>query len=99
MAGMPQYGTPLLSYVPYLVALSFLFTILAMRTGGSVIIATLFHGAVNTFGIVNAGAGAAQRGWGNALSYGAVALALSAMLWHARSRTSAALPERAASSP
>jgi hypothetical protein len=70
-----------------------------MRTGGSVIIATLFHGAVNTFGIVNAGAGAAQRGWGNALSYGAVALALSAMLWHARSRTSAALPERAASSP
>jgi uncharacterized protein len=84
MPGMPQYGTPFPSYVPYLAALSVILTVLALETKGSVIIATLFHGAVNTFGIVNAGATAPQRGWGNALTYGAVALLIGVFAWPRR---------------
>jgi membrane protease YdiL (CAAX protease family) len=81
MAGMPQSGTPFLPYIIYVIGLSMILTFLGTRTGGSVVIATVFHGAVNTFGIVNGGATALQRGWGNALSYGVVALALGAVAW------------------
>ena len=95
MPGMPQYGTPFLSYVPYLIALSFILTMLARPTAGSVIIATLFHGAVNTFGIVNTGASAAQRGWGNALSYGIAALVIGTIAWHTRSNRRRELPSSA----
>ncbi len=84
MPGMPQFGIPLLSYVPYLIALSIILTILHLSTEGSVVIATLFHGAVNTFGIVNAGASPLQRGWGNALAYGAAALLLGILAWNTR---------------
>jgi hypothetical protein len=44
-----------------------------------VIIATLFHGAVNTLGFVNAGATPAVKGWGNAVSYGLVAVLIGAL--------------------
>lgn len=84
MPGMPQYGTPFLSYVPYLMALSLLLTAFAASTGGSVIIATLFHGAVNTFGVVAASATPAQRGWGNAVSYGLAAVIVGAGLVQTR---------------
>jgi membrane protease YdiL (CAAX protease family) len=83
MPGMPQHGTPFLSYVPYVIALSVLLTILAMNTDGSVIIAILFHGAVNTFAIVNEGASTTQRGWGNAVSYGVPAATIGAIAWTA----------------
>ena len=86
MEGMPQSRTPLLSYVPYVVALSVILTALAQQTAGSIIIATLFHGAVNTFGIVNAAAGADQRGWGNALSYGIAALVIGLISRRSRAR-------------
>jgi membrane protease YdiL (CAAX protease family) len=84
MASMPQYGTPFASYVLYLIGLSVVLTWLAMKTGGSVIIATLFHGAVNTFGLVNTGASAAVRGWGNALAYGTAALVIGLIAWRVR---------------
>ena len=74
MPSMPQYGTPFLSYVPYLVALSLIMTVMSMQTRGSVIVATIFHGSVNTIGIVNDGANAMQRGWSNAVSYGIAAM-------------------------
>jgi membrane protease YdiL (CAAX protease family) len=79
MPGMPQFGTPFLSYVPYLIALSAILTILSLATEGSVLVATLFHGAVNTFGFVDPAAGADLRGWTNALSYGAAAIVLHAL--------------------
>jgi membrane protease YdiL (CAAX protease family) len=73
MPSMPQFGTPFASYVPYLIALSIILTWLMQRTGGSVILATLFHGAVNTFGVVTIGTDAIVRGWGNAIAYGVAA--------------------------
>ena len=79
MPSMPQYGTPFISYVPYLIALSTIMTILAMETRGSVIIATVFHGSVNTIGIVNDGTNAIQRGWSNAISYTVAAVLLVAL--------------------
>lgn len=91
MTSMPQYGTPFLSYMPYLVALSVIMTVLAMATRGSVIIATLFHGSVNTIGIVNDGSNAIQRGWSNAISYGIVALMMVALTWRIRRAAVAAL--------
>ena len=74
MPSMPQSGAPFLPFVGYTVALSVLLTALAAHTRGSVVIATLFHGAVNTFGLINEGASATQRGWGNALAYGLAAV-------------------------
>jgi membrane protease YdiL (CAAX protease family) len=70
MSAMPQYGTPFVSYVPYLIGLSITLTWLWQRTRGSVVIATVFHGAVNTFGVVTIGTDAILRGWGNAVAYG-----------------------------
>lgn len=76
MSSMPQYGSPFSAYVVYTIALSIVFTILADRTSGSVIIATLFHGAVNTFVFVNHAASPVQRGWGNAIAYGVAAVVM-----------------------
>ena len=73
MTTMPQYGTPFVSYIPYLIALSIILTWLMQKTRGSVVIATLFHGAVNTFGVITIGTDAIIRGWGNAISYGVAA--------------------------
>jgi membrane protease YdiL (CAAX protease family) len=83
--GMPQFGTPFPAFVAYTVALSVVLTYLARKTRGSVVIATLFHGAVNTFGWVNPDADPALRGWLNALCYGLVALPLGLVAWGRRS--------------
>lgn len=74
MPAMPQYGSPFPAFVIYTVALSVLLTRLSLVTHGSVMLATLFHGAVNTFGFANGGATPFQRGWANAMAYGLVAL-------------------------
>jgi membrane protease YdiL (CAAX protease family) len=79
MAGMPQYGTPFLPYIGYTIALSVILSVLTLSTAGSVVIATLFHGAVNTFGIVNAGTGLELRGWSNAVCYGLAACVVGAL--------------------
>jgi len=79
--GMPQFGAPFAAFAVYTVALSVILTLLFLRTRGSVVIATLFHGAVNTFGFVNSDAGHTMRGWSNALSYGLAALLLGGLAW------------------
>jgi membrane protease YdiL (CAAX protease family) len=84
LEAMPQFGSPFLPFVGYTIALSVLLTLLAQRAGGSVIIATLFHGAVNTLGFVNAAASPTLRGWGNAVSYGLVAVIAGARVWNRR---------------
>ena len=76
MRGMPQYGAPFPAFIVYTIALSVILTFLAVNTRFSVIIATLFHGAVNTFGFTNAAADATIRGWGNAIAYGLAAVAV-----------------------
>lgn len=85
LAAMPQFGSPFVPYIFYTIALSILLALFAQRTEGSVIIATLFHGAVNTLLFTNAAATPAVRGWGNAVSYGLVALILGAVAWNRRS--------------
>jgi membrane protease YdiL (CAAX protease family) len=82
MPGMPQHGWPFPPFVGYTVALSVILTFLARQTRGSVIIATLFHGAVNTFGVVNTAADATMRGWGNAASYGLAAVMIGVAAWN-----------------
>jgi membrane protease YdiL (CAAX protease family) len=82
--GMPQFGAPFLAFVPYTIALSVLLTFLAQNTRASVVIATLFHGAVNTFGFVNTGVDPTLRAWGNAFAYGVVAVAIAVAAWSPR---------------
>ena len=96
MPGMPQYGTPFLSYVPYLIALSTVMTVLALFTRSSVIIATIFHGSVNTIGIVCADANAIERGWSNAASYALAAGLMTFLVTRAR-RTGSRHPRELAS--
>jgi membrane protease YdiL (CAAX protease family) len=81
MPGMPQHGMPIPAFVLYTTALSVILTDLARRTQASVVIATLFHGAVNTFGWVNPAADPTLRGWTNALCYGVAALLLGMVAW------------------
>jgi len=80
MPGMPQFGSPFPAFTGYTMGLSVILTFLAQRTRGSVVIATMFHGAVNTIGLVNTAAGAELRGWSNALCFGVVALVLGAWI-------------------
>ncbi len=82
LESMPQYGSPFVPYAAYTIALSILLTFLAQHTGSSVVIATLFHGAVNTFGLTNASATSEQRGWGNAVAYVLAALLVGALAWN-----------------
>lgn len=67
--GMPQAGVPLLPYTLTLIGLTTLFTWLFQNTRGSLLIATLFHGAYNTFGLVNPSLDPASRWWLYALVY------------------------------
>lgn len=78
MPGMPQFGSPFPAFIGYTIGLSVILTFFALRTRGSVVIATMFHGAVNTIGLVNTAADAELRGWSNAICYGVVALVLGA---------------------
>jgi hypothetical protein len=73
--------SPFVPFIGYTVALSVLLALLAERTGGSVVIATLFHGAVNTLGLVNTAATPELRGWGNAAGYGLVASVAGSAAW------------------
>lgn len=79
---MPQFGHPFLAFVGYTIALSIILTYLAQRTRGSVVIATLFHGAVNTFVLANAAASPTLKGWGDAVSYALAATIIGAVAWH-----------------
>jgi hypothetical protein len=42
----------------------------------------VFHGAVNTLGVVNTAADASTRGYGNAISYGLIALLIGSAAWN-----------------
>ncbi|MBK9153417.1 MAG: CPBP family intramembrane metalloprotease [Chloracidobacterium sp.] len=81
MPSMPQFGSPFAAFVIYTISLSAILTFLGVNTRFCVVIATLFHGSVNTFGFVNAAAGPGLRGWSNALSYGLAALLLGLIAW------------------
>lgn len=84
MPGMPQYGRPFPAFAIYTIGLSIILTYFAQSTKGSVIIATLFHGVVNTFVLENTAAGPALRGWGNAAAYAFVAILIGTAVWRPR---------------
>ncbi len=75
--GAPQYGLPFSAFVLLTVAYSVLFTWVYLHTGGSVLIATLLHGAINlSQGFVLGGIDPAREYWLLAAVYVVAALVL-----------------------
>jgi membrane protease YdiL (CAAX protease family) len=73
--GTPQYGLPLPAFVLLTVEYSILMTWVYLHTKGSVLIATLFHGAINlSQGLFLGGVEGATRYWLLCIVYGVAAL-------------------------
>lgn len=75
--GAPQAGIPFLAFLLFTTGASVLFTWLYLRTGGSLLIATVFHGAINSFGFVNNALEPAARWWLTGVIYVAAAVLVS----------------------
>jgi membrane protease YdiL (CAAX protease family) len=71
--GLPHYEIPLPAFVVYTTALSVIAAWLLKHTSGSVLIATLLHGATNTFGFLTPNLDATTRWWLIAGIYAAAA--------------------------
>jgi len=75
--GAPQYGLPFSAFVLLTMAYSVLFGWVYLHTGGSVLVDTLLHGAINlSQGFFLGGMDPAREYWLLAGVYGAVALAV-----------------------
>jgi membrane protease YdiL (CAAX protease family) len=75
--GAPQHGAPIPAFLLLTVAYSVLFTWIYLHTGGSVLLATLFHGAINlSQGLLLGGLDTARTYWLLAAVYGLAALVL-----------------------
>ena len=73
--GTPQYGLPLTAFVLLTIEYSILMTWLFLHTCGSVLLATLFHGAINlSQGIFLGSIEGASRYWALSIVYGVAAL-------------------------
>lgn len=72
--GSPMIELPFPAYGCWVVGLTLLFTWLYQQTGGSLLLATLFHGAVNSLGVQNGAMGSAEWRWLLAVVYGVAAL-------------------------
>jgi Type II CAAX prenyl endopeptidase Rce1-like len=73
--GTPQYGLPLPAFMLLTIEYSILMTWVYLHTKGSVLIATLFHGAINlSQGLFLGGIDGATRYWLLSIVYGAAAL-------------------------
>jgi uncharacterized protein len=79
--GTPQYGLPITAFVLLTVEYSILMTWVFLHTRGSVLIATLFHGAINlSQGIFLSGVEGATRYWLLCIVYGVAALIVAVVL-------------------
>jgi membrane protease YdiL (CAAX protease family) len=75
--GAPQHRLPITAFLLLTVAYSVLFTWIYLHTGGSVLLATLFHGAINfSQGLLLGGLDPARTYWLLAAVYGLAALVL-----------------------
>ena len=75
--GAPQHGLPITAFLLLTIAYSVLFTWIYLHTGGSVLLATLFHGAINlSQGLLLGGLDPARTYWLLAAVYGLAALVL-----------------------
>jgi membrane protease YdiL (CAAX protease family) len=72
--GLEFYGYGLPAFTLYVVPMTVLFTWLANQTRGSVLLAWLFHGAINTLIVVNSAVDIVQRWWLSAAVYAVVAV-------------------------
>ncbi len=87
IAGTPQYQQPVVAFLIMTTAYSILLSWVFLHTRGSVLIATLFHGAINVSqGYFLAGTDPASRYWWLALAYGAAALIAAVVLGPGLSR-------------
>lgn len=77
--GAPQAGVPLTAYVGFTTALSGVFAWVWLHTRGSVLLATILHGAVNAVGFTAVGLAPAPRMWLNAGVWAVAALVLLAL--------------------
>jgi uncharacterized protein len=79
--GTPQYGLPLTAFVLLTIEYSILMTWVFLHTLGSVLIATVFHGAINlSQGIFLGGVDGASRYWLLSIVYGVAALVAAVVL-------------------
>jgi CAAX protease family protein len=93
IAGTPQFGQPVAAFLIMTAAYSVLLTWVFLHTRGSVLIATLVHGAINVSqGFLLAGTDPAVRYWWLALAYGGAALLLAIVLGPRFSRRPGADP-------
>jgi membrane protease YdiL (CAAX protease family) len=74
LPGMLFAGVPVVATGAVFLALSVVYTWLYLHTRGSVLIASLLHGATNAFGVLYAGIELAQGRWLQAAGYGVVVL-------------------------
>jgi uncharacterized protein len=75
--GTPQYGLPLPAFVLLTIEYSILMTWVFLHTKGSVLLATLFHGAINlSQSLILGGIDGATRYWLLSIVYGAAALVI-----------------------
>jgi membrane protease YdiL (CAAX protease family) len=87
--GTPQYGLPFAAFLLLTVEYSILMTWLFLHTRGSVLIATLFHGAINlSQGFFLGGIEGASRYWLLSIVYGVAALITAVVLGLNASRKS-----------
>jgi hypothetical protein len=79
--GTPQYGLPLTAFVLLTIEYSILMTWVFLHTLGSVLIATVFHGAINlSQGIFLGGLHGATRYWLLSIVYGVAAVMVAVLL-------------------
>jgi membrane protease YdiL (CAAX protease family) len=91
--GTPQYGLPFVAFFLMTIEYSILMTWVFLHTYGSVLIATLFHGAINlSQGVFLGAVDGATRYWLLSIVYGAAALVVAFVLVRrARQEPAAAL--------
>jgi membrane protease YdiL (CAAX protease family) len=74
LPGFPHQDLPFTAFILMIVSFSILFTWLYLRTQGSLLVAVVFHAALNLFSV--AGLDPARQYWWRALVYGLMALAV-----------------------
>jgi membrane protease YdiL (CAAX protease family) len=79
IAGSPQADIPFVAFLLFTTGASVLCTWLYLHTQGSLLLATLFHGAINSFGFVNTALDPATRWWLTGTVYIAAAFLVSAV--------------------
>lgn len=76
LLGLNHYVTSFPAFLVYVVGMTVLFTWLANRTRNSVLLAWIFHAAINVFGAYLSIGDIARQWWLSAAVYGAIALVI-----------------------